>query len=73
MKYEEIFGAPEYQFHKKLASLNAAVFITIVFGLAFPLFYIVCIFAFVIKYTVERYTLARFYKLPKKHSQLLTD
>lgn len=73
LKYEEIFGAPEYLFHKKLASLNAAVFITIVFGLAFPLFYIVCILAFVIKYVVERYTLARFYKLPKKHSQLLTD
>ena len=49
------------------------MFITIVFGLAFPLFYIVCILSFVIKYTVERYTLARFYKLPKKHSQLLTD
>ena len=73
LKYEEIYAAPEYHFHKKFASLNAAVFITIVFGIAFPIFYIVCMFAFVVKYVVERYTLARFYQLPKKHSQLLTD
>ena len=73
LKYEEMFAAPEYNFHKKIASINATVFITIVFGIAFPIMYIVCIFAFFVKYVVERFTLARFYRLPKKHSQLLTD
>ena len=73
LKFEELYAAPEYNFHKKMASLNAAVFITIVFGIAFPLFYVVCLIAFIIKYLVERYTLAMFYRVPKKHSQLLTD
>ena len=64
LKYEEVYAAPEYNFHKKMASINAAVFLTIVFGIAFPVMYIVCIFAFFVKYVVERYTLARFYRLP---------
>jgi len=39
IKFLEMNVGPEYPFQVKLASLNALLFITIVFGLAFPLLY----------------------------------
>jgi hypothetical protein len=65
LKYLELYAGPEYKFHKKMASLNAVLFITIVFGMAFPIFYAICFFAFAVKYFVERHTIAKFYRVPK--------
>jgi hypothetical protein len=42
------------------------LFATISFGLAFPILYIVALFALIIQYLTERYSLAMFYRLPPK-------
>lgn len=73
IKFLEINAGPEYLFYIKTASLNAVLFITIVFGVAFPLFYSLALFAIIIQYVVERYTLAVFYRLPPKFSLDLTE
>jgi hypothetical protein len=73
IKFLEINAGPEYMFYIKTASLNAVLFITIVFGAAFPLFYSLALFAIIIQYVVERYTLAVFYRLPPKFSLDLTE
>lgn len=45
---------------------------TIFLGAAFPIFYPIATLAILIQYTIERYTLARFYRLPPKFSLDLT-
>ena len=46
---------------------------TLVFGMAFPMFYMICLFGVVIQYITERYTLAVWYRLPPKFSLDLTE
>ena len=73
MKYLELNAGPEYNFQLKTASLNVVIFMTVMFGLAFPIFYPVCLFAVIIQYITERYTLAVWYRLPPKFSLDLTE
>lgn len=73
IKFLELNAGPDYQFQLKTASLNAALFITLCFGTAFPIFYVIALFAIAVQYTVERYTLAVFYRLPPKFSLDLTE
>jgi len=73
MKFLEINAGPEYQFSVKSCSLNAVLFITQLLGVAFPLFYTIALFAIIIQYFVERYTLAVFYRLPPKFSLDMTE
>ena len=65
-------AGPEYRFQLKTASLNAVLFITLALGMAFPIFYPIALFAIIVQYIVERYTLAMFYRLPPKFSLDLT-
>jgi len=73
MKFLELNAGPEYNFVTKTASLNCVLFITLVFGAAFPVFYLIAVVAVIIQYSVERYTLACFYRLPPKHSLSMTQ
>ena len=66
IKFLELYAGPDYNFHTKSASLNVILFTTIVFGGAFPLLYAIALFAIVIQYINERFTLAKFYRLPPK-------
>lgn len=68
IKFLELKSGPEYNFATKAASLNCVIFMTISLGTAFPYFYGIALFAIVIQYIVERYSLALFYKLPAKFS-----
>ena len=45
IKFLEMNVGPEYPFQVKTASLNSVLFITLVFGMAFPLLYPIAIFA----------------------------
>ena len=72
IKFLELHAGPEYLFQTKTASLNAVLFITLTLGLAFPLLYPVALFAIILQYIVERYTLAVFYRLPPKFSLDMT-
>ena len=72
MKYLELNAGPEYQFEMKTAPLNAVLLTTLVFGLAFPLLYVVALFALIVQYLTERITLALLYRLPQKYSLSLT-
>ena len=73
IKFLELNAGPEYNFMTKTASLNCVLFITLVFGVTFPFFYIIALGAIVIQYMVERYTLACFYRLPPKFSLSTTQ
>ena len=73
MKYLELNAGPEYNFSVKTASLNVVIFMTVMFGMAFPMFYMICLFGVVIQYITERYTLAVWYRLPPKFSLDLTE
>ena len=73
IKFLELYAGPEYQFQRKTATLNAVLFISICLGTAFPIFYIIALFAIIIQYIVERYTLAVFYRLPPKFSLDITE
>jgi hypothetical protein len=73
IKYLEMYAGPEYNFQRKSASLNVVIFMTVVFGFAFPLFYPICLFGVMIQYITERYTLAIWYRLPPKFSLDLTQ
>lgn len=64
MKFFELFVGPHYNFATSTASTNCLAFITIVFGLAFPILYPVCLLGVVAQYCVERYSLATFHQLP---------
>jgi hypothetical protein len=72
IKFLELNAGPDYPFQLKVASLNAVLFITVFLGAAFPMFYAIALVAIIVQYTVERYTLARFYRLPPKFSLDLT-
>lgn len=72
IKYLELNAGPEYCFQRKTAALNVVIFMTLMFGVAFPLFYPICLFAVIIQYITERYTLAVWYRLPPKFSLDLT-
>ena len=72
IKFLELHAGPEYQFQTKTASLNAILFITLSLGLAFPILYPVALFAILLQYIVERYTLAVLYRLPPKFSLDMT-
>ena len=72
VKYLELNAGPEYLFETKTAPLNAVLFTTLIFGLAFPLLYFVGLIAILVQYINERFTLALLYRLPKKYSLSLT-
>ena len=52
----------------KVASINATLFMAMLLGTAFPIFYPIAVCAIIIQYVVERFTLAKFYRLPPKFS-----
>lgn len=64
IKFLELHSGPEHQFQRKTASLNSVLFMALLLGAAFPVLYVVALFAITIQYIVERYTLAVFYRLP---------
>lgn len=66
IKFLELQAGPEYNFHNKSASLNVILFTTLIFGAAFPILYLVALFALIIQYVTERFTLAMLYRLPPK-------
>mmetsp|Transcript_12409 Transcript_12409/g.20845 ORF Transcript_12409/g.20845 Transcript_12409/m.20845 type:complete len:335 (-) Transcript_12409:40-1044(-) len=73
IKFMELHAGPEYLFHMKTASLNAVIFIALAMGLAFPLLFLIALLAIAVQYIVERYTLARVYRLPPKFSLSITE
>lgn len=72
IKFLELNAGPDYPFQLKVASVNATLFMTIMLGPAFPIFYPIALGAILIQYVVERFTLAKFYRLPPKFSLDLT-
>lgn len=72
IKFLELNAGPDYPFQLKVASVNAVLFMTLFLGAAFPIFYPIALLAIMVQYFVERFTLARFYRLPPKFSLDLT-
>ena len=73
IKYVELNAGPQYRIQNKSPLIVTIVFTAIVFGTAFPVLYAIALFALIVKYLVERYTLAVFYRLPPKFSANMVE
>lgn len=72
IKFLELNAGPSYNQAVKSASLNCVLFMTLSLSPAFPLFYALAVIAISVQYLVERYSLARLYRLPPKANLDLT-
>ena len=66
LKFFELYVGPEYYLQLKSAPTNACIFISLIFGHAFPYFYFLALFSIIIQYIVERFSIAYFYRQPLK-------
>lgn len=66
IKFLELNAGPNYNFAVKTASLNCILFMSLSLSPAFPIFFALGLFAIAIQYFVERYSLAKLYRLPSK-------
>jgi len=71
LEFLELHAGPEYCICYKCANTNMMVFITLIFGPALPILYVISPFQYV-QYFIERLTLAYFYRIPPKFSDKLT-
>ena len=58
-QYYDLYVGPEYKLHYKLASIQTIVATTFMFGAGMPILFVIGAFAFVILFTVEKYTIAK--------------
>lgn len=64
MKYLELHAGPEYTLQSRSAPVNVIIFMTMLLGQAFPLFYCIALFSIALQYVFERISLALFYRVP---------
>ena len=72
LEFLECHAGPEYPFYYKTANTSIMVFITLIFGPALPVLYIISLVSIGSQYFIERLSLAYFYRLPPKYSDKLT-
>ena len=72
LEFLELHAGPEYCIYYKCANTNMMVFITLIFGPALPVLYIISLISIFCQYIIERLTLAYFYRIPPKFSDKLT-
>jgi hypothetical protein len=72
IEFLELHAGPEYCIYYKCANTIMMVFITLIFGPALPILYIISLFSICCQYLLERLTLAYFYRIPPKFSDKLT-
>ena len=72
LEFLELHAGPEYMIYYKCANTNMMVFITLIFGPALPVLYIISLISLFFQYVIERVTLAYFYRIPPKFSDKLT-
>lgn len=72
LEFLDLYAGPEYCFYYKCANINMMVFITLLFGSAMPMLYIICLFSIGIQYFIERLSLTYFYRLPPKFNDRCT-
>ena len=71
-EFVSLHAGPQYLIYYKCANTNMMVFITIFFGSALPILYIITCWSILCQYVFERLTLAYFYRLPPKFNDQLT-
>lgn len=72
IEFLELHAGPEYNFYYKTANTTIMVFITLIFGPALPILYIISLIAIGSAYFIDRLALTYFYRLPPKYSDKLT-
>jgi hypothetical protein len=68
----DMYAGPEYLFFYKVANCNLMVFITLIFGSAYPILYFIALCSIGTQYLVERLSLTYFYRLPPKFNEKIT-
>lgn len=72
LAFLDLHAGPEYYFYYKAAITSLIVFTCILFGGSMPILYFIGLFAILLQYLLDRWTLAYFYRLPPKYSAGLT-
>jgi hypothetical protein len=72
IEFLELHAGPEYNFYYKTANTTIMVFITLIFGPALPVLYIISLIAIGSAYFIDRLALTYFYRIPPKYSEKLT-
>ena len=72
LQFLELRAGPEYCIYYKCANTIMMVFITLIFGPALPILYVISLFSICCQYIIDRLTLAYFYRLPPKFSDELS-
>lgn len=72
MKYIDLQAGPEYIIDYKIANTTTILYIATILGPVLPLLYPIGLFALVVQYIVEKWTLEKFYRLPKKQDESVT-
>ena len=72
IEFLELHAGPEYNFYYKTANTTIMVFITLIFGPALPILYVISLITIGSAYFVDRLALTYFYRLPPKYSEKLT-
>ena len=67
-----LYAGPQYLIYYKCANTNIGVFITIIFGPALPILYVITSWAIFCQYFFERITLAYLYRRPPTFNVELT-
>jgi len=72
IEFLELHAGPKYNFYYKTANTTIMVFITLIFGPALPVLYIISLISIGSAYFIDRLALTYFYRLPPKYSDKLT-
>ena len=68
IEFLELHAGPEYNFYYKTANTTIMVFITLIFGPALPILYVISLITIGSAYFIDRLSLTYFYRLPPKYS-----
>ena len=68
IEFLELHAGPEYNFYYKTANTTIMVFITLIFGPALPILYVISLITIGSAYFIDRLALTYFYRLPPKYS-----
>lgn len=70
-QYYELYAGPIYQIHYKYSSIMNICFVTMLYGPGIPILFPIGLCALSVLYLVERYSVAKYYRMPPNFSDQL--
>lgn len=71
LRFLDLYAGPEYEFHQKVATTNVVIIISMLFGGSMPVLYLLGALTLANQYFIERLSLAYFFRLPPKFTEMM--